>query len=158
MHFKIKRTLENKDIVEAKSLMEFHAGFRRFNLRPTFANETNPGAATEKYKFSRFLRDDQQQIASATCPIIFSPCKLLCFTPESIKKQEISATIATGTVMPPNPMRIILKRVLLTGYPLKCHKKKAVIRYMFFDPKDIKYFKPVELWTKNGLRVSILHN
>lgn len=54
--------------------------------------------------------------------------------------------------MPPNPMRIILKRNLLTGYPLKCHKKKAVVRYMFFDPKDIKYFKPVELWTKNGLR------
>lgn len=32
------------------------------------------------------------------------------------------------------------------------HKKRATVRYMFFDPKDIKYFKPVELQTVNGLR------
>ena len=54
--------------------------------------------------------------------------------------------------MPPNPLKVILKRIMLTGYPLKCHKKKGVIRYMFFEPKDIKYFKPVELTTKNGLK------
>ena len=59
---------------------------------------------------------------------------------------------ATGVVMPPNPLRCILKRIILTGYPLKCHKKKAVVRYMFFEPKDIKYFKPVELYTKNGMK------
>ena len=54
--------------------------------------------------------------------------------------------------MPPNPLKVILKRIILTGYPLKCHKKKAVVRYMFFEPKDIKYFRPVELYTKNGLK------
>lgn len=154
MHFKIKRTIDNKDIVEAKSLMEFHAGFRRFEIKPTFGIETNPGAATEKYKYSRFLRNDSQLIASAIMPIVFAPTKLLCFTKESINRPEMSSIVATGVALPPNPMRVILKRVLLTGYPLKCHKKKAVVRYMFFNPKDIKYFKPVELFTKNGLRVS----
>ena len=63
--------------------------------------------------------------------------------------------VASGLVLPPDPLKIILKRVILTGYPLRCHKKKATIRYMFFDPKDIKYFKPVELYTQAGLRVSI---
>jgi len=47
---------------------------------------------------------------------------------------------------------VILKKIMLTGYPLKVHKKKAVVRYMFFDPKDVKYFKPVELSTKFGLK------
>ena len=47
-------------------------------------------------------------------------------------------------------MKIILKRILLTGYPMRVHKKRAVIRYMFFNPEDINYFKPVELFTKNG--------
>lgn len=47
---------------------------------------------------------------------------------------------------------MILKRIILTGYPFKVHKKKAVVRYMFFNPKDVKYFKPVELQTKFGLR------
>ena len=45
-----------------------------------------------------------------------------------------------------------MKRIILTGYPLKCHKKKCVARYMFFDPKDIKYFRPVEVYTRNGLK------
>ena len=63
--------------------------------------------------------------------------------------------VATGIALPPNPLRVILKRIVLTGYPLRCHKKKATIRYMFFDPKDIKYFRPVELYTQAGLRVSV---
>lgn len=62
--------------------------------------------------------------------------------------------VATGIALQPNPLRVILKRIVLTGYPLRCHKKKATIRYMFFDPKDIKYFKPVEVYTQAGLRVS----
>lgn len=93
-------------------------------------------------------------VATAICPIIFSPCKVLCFTEKSLQSGSVDITVATGVVMPPNPLKVILKRIILTGYPLKCHKKKAVVRYMFFEPKDIKYFKPVELYTKNGLKVS----
>ena len=62
---------------------------------------------------------------------------------------------ATGIIMNPDPMKIILKRIILTGYPLKCHKNRATVRYMFFNPEDIKYFRPVELYTQSGLRVSI---
>lgn len=65
--------------------------------------------------------------------------------------------VASGTTLPPNPMQVILKRIILTGYPLKVHKKKAVIRYMFFNPKDVNYFKPVELSTKFGLKVEIIN-
>jgi len=85
MHFKIKRTVENKTPVPSKTLMEFHCGFRRVTIKPAFGIETNPGAATEKYKYSRYLRDDGPLVASAICPIIFDPCKVMCFTPESIK-------------------------------------------------------------------------
>jgi pre-rRNA-processing protein TSR1 len=55
-------------------------------------------------------------------------------------------------------MQIILKRIILTGYPLKINKRRATVRYMFFNPKDVKYFKPVELITKLGLRVIIKTN
>jgi pre-rRNA-processing protein TSR1 len=116
--------------------------------------ETNPGSSTEKLKYMRFLRDDMCAVATAICPIVFSPCKVLCFTEKSVQSESVDIIAATGVVMPPNPLKCVLKRIILTGYPLKCHKKKAVIRYMFFEPKDIKYFKPVELYTKNGLKVS----
>ena len=53
---------------------------------------------------------------------------------------------------------MILKRIVLTGYPFKINKRKAVIRLMFYNPDDIKYFKPVELATKLGLKVIFLIN
>lgn len=46
-----------------------------------------------------------------------------------------------------------MKRVLLTGYPYKINKRKAVVRMMFFNPNDVRYFKPVDLNTKLGLKV-----
>lgn len=49
---------------------------------------------------------------------------------------------------------MILKRIVLTGYPFKINKRKAVIRLMFYNPDDVKYFKPVELATKLGLKVN----
>lgn len=154
MHFKIKRTLESKEVIPSKTLMEFHVGFRRIKLQPLFSAETNPGSTTEKLKFMRYLRNDMSAVATAVCPIMFTPSKVLCFTEASLKSESVDITVATGVLMPPNPLKVILKRIILTGYPLKCHKKRAVVRYMFFEPKDIKYFKPVELYTKNGLKVS----
>jgi len=103
----------------------------------------------------RFLRHDMSVIASAYSPIVFTPCKILMFTKD--KESGHLNVLATGVALPPNPLAIILKRIILTGYPLKVHKKRAVIRYMFFNPKDIKYFKPVELYTKFGLRVSKIY-
>ena len=153
MHFKIKRTFENKEVIPSNSDMQFNCGFRRMHIKPVFSLETNPGAASEKFKYLRFLRsDDTPTVATAFCPIVFAPTKVVCFTTNSLQSESCNALAATGSVMPPNPLRVILKRIILTGYPLKCHKKKAVVRYMFFDPKDIKYFKPVEMYTKNGLK------
>lgn len=55
-----------------------------------------------------------------------------------------------GSSLPPDPTRIIAKRIILTGHPLKIHKKTATIRYMFFERDDVDYFKTVELRTKYG--------
>jgi pre-rRNA-processing protein TSR1 len=52
----------------------------------------------------------------------------------------------------PDALRVIVKRIVLAGYPFRVHKRKAVIRYMFFNPSDVRWFKPVELCTKQGLR------
>ena len=69
-----------------------------------------------------------------------------------------------------NPDRVVVKRVVLTGQPFKATKKKATVRFMFNHPDDVRWFRqdfplfvhvvrifhffsrPVELWTKLGLR------
>ncbi|CRH01407.1 ribosome biogenesis protein TSR1, putative [Plasmodium relictum] len=69
-----------------------------------------------------------------------------------------SILIAHGKVVNCDCKRIIMKRICLCGQIFKIHKKKAVIRNMFYNPKDINYFKPVELHTKFGLTGKILES
>eukprot|EP00392_Amoebophrya_sp_AT5.2_P007655 g7670.t1 len=63
--------------------------------------------------------------------------------------------LAWGEVIDANPKKVIVKRCVLTGYPFRVHKNKAVVRHMFFKPDDIRWFRPVELRTKQGLRGNI---
>ena len=58
--------------------------------------------------------------------------------------------IATGTVVAPDPARVVAKRAILTGHPYKIHKKVVTIRYMFFNAEDVSWFKALQLWTRRG--------
>jgi pre-rRNA-processing protein TSR1 len=59
--------------------------------------------------------------------------------------------VAVGSVAGADPDRIVLKRTILSGFPVKVKRSSAVVQYMFFSPQDVDYFKPVELYTKGGL-------
>lgn len=65
---------------------------------------------------------------------------------------------SAGALRSCDPDRVILKRIVLSGYPVRVHKKKAVVRWMFHNPEDIRWFRPLELWTKHGLRGRIKVN
>ncbi|KMZ72355.1 Pre-rRNA-processing protein TSR1-like protein [Zostera marina] len=41
-------------------------------------------------------------------------------------------------------------RQVIARYPQRVSKLKAVIRFMFHNPDDVRWFKPVDLWTKCG--------
>jgi len=64
---------------------------------------------------------------------------------------HVSPIVASGTLHSVNPDRMLIKRIVLTGSPISVHKRHAVVRHMFFNADDVRYFKPVELWTKMGL-------
>jgi len=59
--------------------------------------------------------------------------------------------VAAGSVLGADPDRLVLKRVVLTGYPTRIKVRSATIKYLFFNPGDVEYWKPVELYTKHGL-------
>ena len=63
--------------------------------------------------------------------------------------------MGTGTVGGVDPDRIILKKVILTGHPIRVRKKFAVVKHLFHDPHDVRWFKPAEMVTKHGLRGNI---
>lgn len=96
MHFKIKRTLENTEVVPSKSLMEFSCGFRRMVIKPTFSKEINAAGKNDKFKYMRFLRKDVDVIASAYCPLVFSGCKVITFTKENLTAPVKMDVVAQG--------------------------------------------------------------
>ena len=61
--------------------------------------------------------------------------------------------VAIGNIYSINTNILIIKRIILTGYPYKVNKTHAIVRYMFFNPTDVTFFKEVPLSTKKGLKV-----
>jgi hypothetical protein len=63
--------------------------------------------------------------------------------------------MASGSLLSVNPDRLIVKKIILTGRIIKIHKRRAIVKDMFYNPEDVMWFKPVDLWTKYGRRGSI---
>jgi pre-rRNA-processing protein TSR1 len=146
LHFSLQRTSNYEEPIKSKEDMIFQTGFRSFKAKPIYS-ESNLNC--DKHKLERFLLPDRFSVASIYAPITFLPCPLLLF-----KELDNGETIlvATGTLMSVDPDRIILKKVILTGIPIRVRKRMAVVKHMLYDPLDVRWFKPAELVTKCGLR------
>jgi len=127
--------------IKAKERLLFQVGYRRFWASPIFSQHTNG----DKHKYERFLPASDAVVASVFAPIVFPPAPVLVFRESKEGETEL---VAVGSVLNVNPDRIVVKRIVLSGHPLKIGKRKAVVRYMFFNREDILWFKPVELRTK----------
>ena len=99
----------------------------------------------------RFLHAGHHSIASVYGQITFPSMPLLAFKMHT--DASVSPKLAfTGTLQSCAPDRIILKHIVLTGRVSKAVKKRAVVKGMFHNPDDVRWFKPLELWTKCGRR------
>ncbi|XP_046396725.1 pre-rRNA-processing protein TSR1 homolog [Ischnura elegans] len=134
-----------QDPIRSKEPLFFQCGVRRFRASPIYSQHTNGS----KHKFERFFQPDATVVASMFAPITFPPASVLAFTEAKDGHKEL---VAVGSVLDANPDRIVVKRTVLSGHPFKVHRRSAVIRFMFFDPEDINWFKPIELRTKYGRR------
>lgn len=148
LHFSIKKHDTYSDPIKTKDELIFHAGFRQFVARPIYStNNMN----SDKHKMERFLHPGRFSMASIYAPITFPVLPLIAF--KSSKGEATAPTVAAvGSLRSIDPDRIILKKIILTGYPQRVSKKKAAVRYMFHNPEDVRWFKPVEVWTKCGRR------
>lgn len=145
MLLKRPNSLESTEPIASKEELWFQSGFRRFKASPVFSQHTNGN----KHKYERFFQPEATVMATCFAPILFPPAPVLAFKK---MKDESMELVATGSLHSVNPDRLIIKRVILSGHPLKIHKRSAVVRFMFFNREDIEWFKPVELRTKHGRR------
>jgi pre-rRNA-processing protein TSR1 len=149
-------------IIKSKDPMILIHGFRKLVIRPLYSADSR-GSANNVHRFERFLHHGRTVLGSFYGPIGFTNEPILMFRPSTSpdgepnlnfdstsNPSEDPVIVGTGHLVPPTPTRVIAKRIILTGHPFKIHKRSAVIRYMFFNPRDIEYFKPIQLYTKLG--------
>lgn len=145
LHFSVRKHDSYTEPIKSKESLLFHVGFRQFTSRPVFSSDD---INLDKHKLERFLHPGRFSVASVFAPICFAPLPLVAFKEDSAGDK----IAAFGSLRSVDPDRIILKKVILTGYPQRVSKVKAIVRFMFHNPEDVRWFKPVDLWTKYGRR------
>ncbi|KAI0663427.1 ribosome biogenesis protein tsr1 [Cubamyces menziesii] len=150
LNFTVQRNTEYDGSVRSKDPLILCVGPRRFRVNPVYSQHLRGGGkgANNVHKFERYLRHGVTSVATIYGPVVYGkqPCTLLRET-EDPQAPEL---VAMGSFLHPDTTRIVAKRIILTGHPYKIHKKTATIRYMFFNPEDVEYFKPIQLHTKYG--------
>lgn len=152
MNFIIHRTAEYTEPVKSKDKVILLCGFRQYVVQPLYSSYSR-GGPNNVHKFERYLQHGCPTVATIYAPIQFGPAPIMMFKytdKTSWTADNLQPLIGTGNILDLDPLRIIAKRIILTGHPFKIHKRGAVVRYMFFNPSDIDYFKPVQLVTKHG--------
>ncbi|KAK7183793.1 hypothetical protein DPSP01_004419 [Paraphaeosphaeria sporulosa] len=149
--------------IASKTEIIAQCGPRRMIINPLFSQAGN--TPNDVHKFDRFLHPGRSAIASFIGPITWGNVPVLYFqrpttpAPEGDSNAQPTATepstsplklIATGTSLPPSLNRVIAKRIILTGHPYKINKSIVTVRYMFFNDRDVKWFKSLPLWTRRG--------
>ncbi|KAK9454285.1 hypothetical protein V1511DRAFT_503270 [Dipodascopsis uninucleata] len=135
---------EYEEPIPTKDDLILQCGPRRYSVKPIFS-ETGT-APNNVFKMSRFLHQGQTAMATMIAPIAFGNVPTV-FLKETEKGIEL---VAYGSVDNADHSRIVTKRIILTGYPFKIHKRLVTVRYMFFNSEDVSWFKAVPLFTKMG--------
>jgi len=146
LNFSMRKVASYADPVANKEELLFVTGLRSYLARPVLSTDA---AGADKHKMERFLHPGQSTVGTVYAPISHPPLPLLAF---KLQPGAHAVLAATGSLRDCNPDRIVLKKIVLTGYPMRVHKAKAVVRFMFHSPDDVRWFRPVELWTKHGRR------
>jgi pre-rRNA-processing protein TSR1 len=135
--------------VKSKDVLTFRCGWRTWTGRPVFSQHN---LNSDKHKFERFLPQGGAFFAASVFgPVTYTHCPVLVFRDHKGQKELVSI----GSMIGADADRIVVKRIVLTGYPVRVHKRFATVKYMFNDPEDVKWFKPAGLTTKHGLNGNI---
>ena len=158
LNFSVHKASSYADPIANKESLIFYDGIRTYDARPIISDSA---PNVDKHKNQHFLRAGERATFSVYAPIAHPPMSLLCFKAGAMggaggeEGGGNAVLAAAGVLSSVDPDRIVLKRIILTGYPFKVHKSRAYIRYMFRSPEDVRYFRPLELWTKYGRRGKI---
>lgn len=145
-NFSFKSWEDYEEPVPSGEAIVVQYGFRRQVITPTFNQASNN--ANNVHKFERFAHFGDTCIATAIAPPLFYNAPAIFFK-QSAPGAPLEL-LGQGTFLNCDHKRVLAERVVLTGHPVKIHKRLVTVRYMFFNADDINWFKAVPLFTKSG--------
>jgi pre-rRNA-processing protein TSR1 len=141
LHFTLQRTHTYSEPIKSKDRMVMQVGFRTFPANPIYS-EANLNC--DKHKMERYFQEGSFSVATCYGPITFQPCPVLMFkevdeacyaSDGSVAIRTTRVLVATGSLSSVEPNRIVLKKIILTGHPVRVHKRCAVVRHLFHEPQ-----------------------
>jgi pre-rRNA-processing protein TSR1 len=139
--------------VKSKDVLTFRCGWRTWKGRPVFSEHN---LNCDKHKYERFLPQGGTFFAASVMgPVTYTPCPVLVFRERKGQEREL---VGIGSMIGADADRVVVKRIILTGYPVRVHKRHATVKYMFYTPEDVKWFSPAGLYTKHGLQGNIVQS
>lgn len=138
-----------KPIVERDQIVVQY-GPRRVIISPILTQASNN--ANNVHKTLHAVEQGDYAIATAIAPVMFTNAPVIYFKPnQDPASGDLDVEfVARGTFLNSDYKRIAAQRIVLTGHPIKIHKRVVTVRYMFFNPEDIEWFKAIPLFTKSG--------
>ncbi|AGO12405.1 AaceriAER051Cp [[Ashbya] aceris (nom. inval.)] len=143
----IQRWEEFEDPVPSGEPLLVQYGVRRYTIQPQFSSASN--VPNNVHRFERFLHHNAASIATCMLPLDLTQSPAIYFK-ENPSDPKGLTFVGHGTFLNADHTRILAKRVILTGHPFKFHKRVVTVRYMFFRPEDVEWFKSIPLFTKSG--------
>ncbi|KAL7717502.1 Ribosome biogenesis protein BMS1/TSR1 C-terminal domain-containing protein [Entamoeba marina] len=132
-------TVENDALpLASEATYIIQIGDRRYKREVIFSENNMLGG---KWKTIKYAAPGSSIIGSFYGFVCYPPAPTLLF--QVIDGRE--ELVATGSL-----------DILLTGRPIKIGKRKVTVKGLFTQPSDAKWFKPIELMTKQGICGSIL--
>lgn len=147
VNLSIQRWEEYDKPVPSNESLIVQYGARRYRTKPLFSSASN--SPNNVHKFENFLQPDTLSIATFLAPVDFTQSPAIYFKESALDPKGIEL-VGHGSFINTDFTRILAKRVILTGHPFKFHRSVVTVRYMFFNPEDIEWFKSIPLFTKSG--------
>ncbi|UZJ55097.1 hypothetical protein CBS101457_004417 [Exobasidium rhododendri] len=169
LNFTISRNTEYEEVIKSKDPLVLCLGPRRLRVNPIYSQHdignNGKSGSNNVHKFERYLKGGTGIVSVATIfgPVTFGGSNVSAvllkerrqdgeegYDQRGIGANQMPHLVGMGSLLDADPTRIVAKRIVLTGHPYKIHKKTSTIRFMFFNPEDVRYYAPLELKTKYG--------
>lgn len=86
LNFVLHKSASYAGAIKSKERLIFHVGCRRFSATPIFSSHTNG----KKFKYEKFLKEDDVTVASVYAPITFPPASVVVFKESPTGVAEVS--------------------------------------------------------------------